>query len=224
MINANGCKDVLEVGCGANPTLSSATVSALGIKYTANDISPAELEKADLVFDRWVCDLANDAVPPERRSTFDLVFSRMVNEHVSDGKTYHANILSLLKPGGLAAHCFSTLYTLPFLVNRILPDSISSILLRVFAPRDSHKLGKFRAYYSWSRGPSPLMISRFEALGYEVVEYQGYFGHTYYSRVPIAQRLEFWKARILLARPMPALCSYGMVILQKPLRMMNARP
>jgi hypothetical protein len=92
---------------------------------------------------------------------------------------------------------------------------VSAVLLNVFMPRDSHKLGKFRAYYSWSRGPTPAMILRFEALGYEIVEYRGYFGHRYYSRVPVLHRLEGLKARILLANPMPMFCSYGMVIARK---------
>lgn len=203
------------MGCGANPTLAPATVSALDLHYTANDISLEEINKADLVFDKWVCNLSSDSVPVERQGTFDLVFSRMVNEHVSDGRAYHANIYRLLKPNGLAAHCFSTLYTLPFVVNRTVPDAVGEVLLKLFAPRDSYKLGKFHAYYSWSRGPSPAMIGRFEALGYEVLDYRGYFGHTYYARIPFLQRLEFLKSRLLMAKPIPALCSYGMVILRK---------
>jgi 2-polyprenyl-3-methyl-5-hydroxy-6-metoxy-1,4-benzoquinol methylase len=146
---------------------------------------------------------------------FDLVFSRMVNEHVSDGRNYHANIHKLLKPGGLSAHCFSTLYCLPFAVNCFVPDSLSSFLLNFFRPRDAHRLGKFQAHYSWSRGPSRTMISRFESLGFDVLEYTGYFGHGYYSRIPLLHRLESIKARTLLAHPIPALCSYGMLIARK---------
>lgn len=146
---------------------------------------------------------------------FDLVFSRMVNEHISDGRAYHTNIHNLLEPNGLAAHCFSTLYALPFTANRILPDWIGGMLLNLFAPRDAHKTGKFRAYYSWSRGPSAAVLSRFEALGYEVIEYRGYFGHTYYRRVPLLHRLEGLKSRVLLATLISPLCSYGMMIARK---------
>jgi SAM-dependent methyltransferase len=215
IITAHGIRNVLEVGCGANPTLSSEVVSALNVHYTVNDVSAEELDKADKVFDRWVCDLAKDEIPPEMRGRFDLIFSRMVNEHVSDGQAYHTKIRSLLKPGGLAAHCFSTLYSLPFLINKLLPGSVSDFLLRIFRPRDLHKLGKFRAYYSWSRGPSPAILSQFDALGYEVDEYKGYFGHTYYIRLPLLHWLEGLKARMLVARPIPALCSYSMLIARK---------
>jgi hypothetical protein len=216
VIRQQKCVDILEVGSGANPTLSPDIVSELNIRYTANDISSEELDKADEVFGRWVCDLVRDDVPDKMRGRFDLVFSRMVNEHVADGQAYHARIFSLLKPGGVAAHCFSTLYALPFVANRLLPDALSASLLNLFRPRDLHKLGKFPAYYSWSRGPSREMISRLEALGYELMEYRGYYGHTYYVRVPLLHWLEGLKARLLVARPVPALCSYSMLVARKP--------
>jgi 2-polyprenyl-3-methyl-5-hydroxy-6-metoxy-1,4-benzoquinol methylase len=215
LIKKHGSKNILEVGSGANPTLSAETVSSLNIRYTANDVSLEELSKANGVYDRWVCDLSRDVIPERMQGKFDLIFSRMVNEHISDGQAYHANIHNLLKPDGLSAHCFSTLYALPFTANRILPEAFSGALWNLFAPRDAHKTGKFRAYYSWSRGPSRAILSRFEKLGYEVIEYRGYFGHTYYARVPLLHRLERLKARILLAMPIPALCSYGMMIARK---------
>ncbi len=215
IIQRFGAADVLEVGSGANPTLDSDTVSSLGLRYTANDVSAAELKKADKVYDRWVGDLSNDSVPREMEGRFDLVFSRMVNEHVADGKKYHANIRRLLKPGGISAHCFSALYTLPFAVNRLLPDFASSALLNIFMPRDACKLGKFRAHYSWSRGPSVPMLKRFRALGYDVLEYRGYFGHAYYHRIPLLHRMEARKARWLVSHPIAPLCSYGMLIARK---------
>jgi len=215
LIRKHGSKNVLEVGSGANPTLGADTVSSLNIRYTANDVSAEELSKADGVYDRWVFDLSQGTIPEEMHGRFDLIFSRMVNEHISDGRAYHANIHNLLKPNGLAAHCFSTLYALPFAANRILPEALGGVLLKLFAPRDEHKTGKFRAYYSWSRGPSRGVLSRFEGLGYDVIEYRGYFGHTYYARVPLLRQLERLKSRVLLAMPIPMLCSYGMMIAKK---------
>jgi SAM-dependent methyltransferase len=219
IISKTNSKDILEVGSGANPTLSPVEVLSSGLRYTANDVSPDELSKADGVFQSafqsWICDLATETIPVEREGSLDLVFSRMVNEHVSDGERYHANIHKLLRPGGISAHCFSTLYCLPFLVNRMIPESVTGMLLNLFSPRDEHKTAKFRAYYSWSRGPSPAMIQKFEKLGYEVLDYRGYFGHGYYWRLPLLNRLEGAKARLLLTHPIPSLCSYGMLIARK---------
>jgi 2-polyprenyl-3-methyl-5-hydroxy-6-metoxy-1,4-benzoquinol methylase len=215
IIQRFGSADVLEVGSGANPTLDTNSVSSRALRYTANDVSAVELDKADKVYDRWVSDLSTDPVPSEMQGRFDLVFSRMVNEHVSDGQKYHANIHKLLRPGGISAHCFSTLYSLPFSVNRLVPESASNVLLNIFMPRDACKLGKFRAHYSWSRGPSASMLKRFDSLGYDVLDYRGYFGHAYYCRIPALHRLEAMKARWLLSHPMAPLCSYGMLIARK---------
>lgn len=215
IIHRFGSVDVLEVGSGANPTLDTESVSSRALGYTANDVSATELNKASEVYKRWVFDFSTSNVPVDMQGRFDLVFSRMVNEHISDGQKYHANILKVLRPGGVSAHCFSTLYSFPFTVNRLLPEFASDALLNIFMPRDKCKLGKFRAYYSWSRGPSASMLNRFDSLGYEVLDYRGYFGHAYYHRIPALHRLEAAKARWLLSHPMAPLCSYGMLIARK---------
>jgi hypothetical protein len=187
------------------------------LRYTTNDVSSEELKKADPVFERWEADVSAPVIPGGYQGRFDLVFSRMVNEHVSDGERYHANICALLKPNGISAHCFSTLYTLPFVVNWIAPGALSKLLLQIACPReDEEKHGKFRAHYSWSRGPSQRMIRRFESLGYSVIEYHGYFGHTYYRRwSPLLDRIESLKSRTLLSHPAAVLCSYAMIVLRK---------
>ena len=59
------------------------------------------------------------------------------------------------------------------------------------------------------------MFERFEALGFEVLEFDGYFGHGYYTYVPILHRLEILKARLLVRNPIPMLCSYSSLVLRK---------
>jgi hypothetical protein len=59
------------------------------------------------------------------------------------------------------------------------------------------------------------VLSRFERLGYDIVEHRGYFGHNYYAGVPLLHRLERLKTRVLLAKPIPMLCSCGMMIARK---------
>jgi hypothetical protein len=86
----------------------------------------------------------------------------------------------------------------------------------MFSPRDEHLHGKFSAYYSWSRGPSNSMIRRFEEIGFEIIDYRGYFGHYYYQKLPWLHRLEMFKSKLLLKYPVPQLCSYARVVLRKP--------
>jgi len=208
---------VLEAGSGANPTLPAGEVGRLKLRYITSDIEARELEKAPDGYETRCLDLEHGPLPGDLIGACDLVFSRMVNEHVRDGEAYHRNLYRLLAPRGLAAHCFSTLYALPFLANRLAPGMVADLLLDFFNPRDRHQQDKFRAHYSWSRGPSAAMLKRFRALGYEVLAYDGYFGHPYYqSKLCPLDWLERLKSRALLARPIPLLTAYATVILRKP--------
>lgn len=208
---------LLELGSGANPTLDVSEARRLGVRYVTSDVDAGELSKAPPGIEALVLDAERGALPPELLGTQDLVFSRMVNEHIRDGRSYHRNILKLLAPGGIAVHCYASLYALPFVVNATAPSWLSLQLWRLVGPRDEHQHGKFRAYYSWCRGPSRRMIRRFEGLGYRVMEFHGYFGHNYYRlRLPFLQPLERIKSRLLLARPVGALTAYAVVVLQRP--------
>lgn len=205
---------VLEAGSGANPTLGEEAAE-LGIRYITTDVEHAELGKAAAGCEPRVLDLEGEAMPADLLGTCDLVFSRMVNEHVRAGERYHRNIRALLRPGGVAAHCFATLYALPFTLNAVLPDRISGLLLSRLAPRDEHQNGKFRAHYSWCRGPSPQMVRRFEGIGYDVLRYDGYFGHGYYRRIGPLHRAVQVAGRKLARHPVPQICSYATVVLRR---------
>ena len=213
-----GCSHILEVGSGANPTLAPEDLRDYAPRYVTSDLSEDELLKTDSAFERLVLDLSTTVIDSALLNKFDCVFSRMVGEHVRDGEQYHKNIFRVLRPGGIAVHCFSTLGALPFAVNRILPDWAADRLLQIFAPRDTYKHSRFKAYYSWGSGPSNKMIARFESLGYEVIEYTGYYGHGYYrTRLAWLDRIERIKSQFLLHHPLPQLCSYATLVLRKPI-------
>ncbi len=217
LIRQHKCTDILEVGSGANPTLTTDDLSELAVRYVTNDESAEELEKAPAGFETLCHDLSEE--PISDGQSFDLIFSKMVNEHVKDGENYYRNIFDALRPGGLTVHLFSTLYAFPYVVNSYAPDVLSDKLLGFFHPwnEDEHH-HKFRAYYSWSRGPSSKAIRGFEELGYEVLEYHGYFGHGYYAnRLKPLDKIEQAKSRVLAKFPVPQLTAYGQVVLRKPL-------
>jgi len=209
-------KCLLEIGSGANPTLDPVAVRREELRYITSDSEPAELAKAPAGLETRVLDLESEQPPGDLLGRCDMVFSRMVNEHVRDGERYHRNILRLLAPAGVAAHCFSTLYTAPTIANALLPGVASGKVLDFLTGRQHHS--KFPAHYSWSRGPTSRMLKRFEKIGYDVIAYRGYFGHWYYWRLKPLHHLEFWKTRALLALRNPHLCSYALVVLRKAAR------
>jgi hypothetical protein len=216
IIDRDGSTSILEVGGGRNPTLAPAAVSAQGLAYTVNDLDQSELDLVDPAYRRLCFDMSV-ALPAEIADEhFDLVFSRMVNEHIVDGEAYYRNIFGLLRPGGLTVHFFATFYTMPSLVNRFLPEPVSARLKAFSFARTEHEYEKFPARYSWCRGPSAAMVRRFRQIGFEVEDYRGYFGHGYYSRIRALHAIELAKTRWLITHPVSALTSYAVLALRRP--------
>lgn len=217
LIRTQGLRRICEVGGGANPLLALDAIRELGLEeYTVLDVSAVELAKAPTGYRKLQADICGEiSSTPEN---FDLVFSKMLAEHVPDAIAFHRNVRRLLRPGGLAFHFFPTLYALPFVVNRWLPENITKHLLSVLSPRDDYQHAKFPAYYRLCRGPTPLQLAALRELGYEVLSYTGYFGHeSYWRRIPPIARLSAWLSGWLLRHPNPWLTSFAWVTLRRPM-------
>jgi len=214
LIRFHGIKSILEIGAGANPTILPEFIKTNKLDYVISDVDLNELNKADDIYRKIILDLSKPNQTVEKR--FDLIFSRMTGEHISDGRKFHENIYNILNEGGISFHCFSTLYAFPFSANRLLPDFLSEIFLRKIAPRNKYQHAKFKAYYDWCCGPSKKMIKRYEQIGFEIIEYVGYFGHNYYQKLPFLNRLENAKSKLLLKLKLPYLTAYAYVLLKKP--------
>jgi 2-polyprenyl-3-methyl-5-hydroxy-6-metoxy-1,4-benzoquinol methylase len=207
---------VLDVGAGANPLLEEAFVRRHSLSYTILDVDRGELDKAPPSFRRIHADIADDDLGMD--DAFDLVCSMDLAEHLADPETFHRNVLGLLRPGGVAVHFFPTFYALPFVLNRVVPEGVMRAMLLRLQP-DRLQAGlhpKFPALYRWCRGPTRRQLRRFTRLGYEVERYVGFFGHGYYTGMPVLDRLEQAKARLLGGHPVPALTSYALVVLRRP--------
>lgn len=214
LITDNRLNAICDIGGGANPVVEIDFIHNNSLKYHLLDISQPELEKAPASYEKILADIASPQFTPTKK--FDLIFSKMLAEHIPDAEQFHQNVLDSLADDGLAVHFFPTLFTIPFLVNYLLPERLTSHLLNLFHPRDKHQHAKFPAYYKWCRGPTQKQMQRFKAMGYEIVEYRGFFGHKgYYQRAPLLRTLHALKTRYLLKNPQPALTSYAYVVLKK---------
>lgn len=218
LILGRQCRRVVEIGGGANPTLSPAFIRAHGIDYTLLDISQEELDKAPSDFRTLCVDICGDLSSMD--GDYDFAFSRMLAEHVPDGERFHRNVLSLLRPGGVAFHFFPTLYAPPFVINAVLPEAYSGWLLRLLQPGRERggRHGKFPAHYQWCRGPSRRQLRRFESMGYEVLRYDGFFGHDpYYQKIPQLLRFHRWLCGKLIRHRTIVLTSFAQVTLERRL-------
>jgi 2-polyprenyl-3-methyl-5-hydroxy-6-metoxy-1,4-benzoquinol methylase len=224
LLKAARSHSVCDIGGGAHPFLSMEEILADDLLYTLLDRSSDELVKAPAEICKVICDIAGELNTAKDwksgdrvvlREQFEVIFSVMLAEHIADPLAFHKNVREMLVDGGSAIHLFPTLYTVPFLVNKFLPERITLLLNRILSPAARQTRDKFPAYYRWCRGPLPSAIRRFERLGYEVVEHRGYFGHGYYSRFPLLARVHQWKSDFLERHPVPMLTNYAIVWLRK---------
>lgn len=208
-----GVKNICDIGGGANPALDLSFINQNQLNYTLLDISSEELKKTSSSYKKICADISDQKFQIDKQ--FDLVFSMMVAEHIKDPKYFHTNVYNMLSPQGIAIHFFPTLYAPPFVVNKYVTNRISDILLDIFLPRNRYQHEKFSAYYHWCFGPTKNNFLHFESVGYHIVKYVGYFGHSYYCRVPIMDKLQKHFTKLLLTRPNPNFTSYACVLLSK---------
>ena len=142
---------ILEVGGGRDPLFTPAEIAELGVEMTVNDISPKELAVLPPGYNTACFDIAGDLSDVGHlRNTQDLAFSRMVFEHVADGQRAWANLYQVLAPGGVAMAFIPTFYSVPFVLNWLLPDKLAAaIVKRMFAHRTDEDDPVFPAHYSW---------------------------------------------------------------------------
>jgi SAM-dependent methyltransferase len=211
-----GAESVAELGGGAKPMIADSERWGFAQQRTVIDISADELAKAQTDVDTKVADLCQPLV--DGHNSYDLVFSKMLCEHLPDARVFHENCFKLLRPGGFAAHFFPTLYTVPFVINRLIPEKFARSVLRKVQPGriDDPKHEKFPAYYRWCTGPTRRTLKRYESVGFELEEWNASFGHTYYLVIPPLNAVEQAKTRFLFEHPVPALTSFAAVVLRKP--------
>lgn len=217
LIRTSGAVAIGELGGGANPTLTLADQVGRPLDLTVLDISAEELDRSPAEVEKLCVDLCSDVPPVHDR--FDVVFSRMLCEHVRSGRTFHRNCYAALRPGGYAVHFFPAASALPFAMNRILPASLSEGLLEHFFParKRGGKHGKFPAHYSWCWGPTHRQLERYRSVGFEVASYEVGVGHGYYERIPVLRSIEAAKAKLGLRHPRPWLAAYVVAVLRRPL-------
>lgn len=200
---------ILEVGGGAHPSIPDRAQ----VEYTIVDPDVSELTKAP----SDVVQIESSVQELDDNKEYDLIISKMVLEHVPDPNSFHESVLRLLTPGGKAIHFFACRNSVPAWVNRFLPEHWGEAILRQLQNRDLASQPKYEAYYQRVGGPSKKQIKFFEQMGYEIVQYTGYVGHSYLKNVPLLCQLEKAYTWVLQAGKVKALSTVALVILRKPL-------
>ena len=200
--------DVLELGAGRWPSFPLSEMPPNVRSYTVNDISEHELSLLPDGYEKARFDVSGDAAA--FRDTYDVVFSRFLAEHVPDGPAMHRNVFEVLRKGGVAFHLIPTLYALPFLINKLLPERLTYSLLKRLSPRRAIS-PKFPAYYSACYGNPEKMKRLLASIGYSHVEVRNFYGHFYYEKIPGVRQVHERFSSVAANRDWHLLSSYAYV-------------
>lgn len=215
---ARGLKRHLEIGGGRDPLFLPDEVTAHGFQVTLNDISARELELAPDAYPKALCDIASPEAPSILGAgRYDLVYCRMVMEHVPNVEAMWRNINGVLAPGGVALSFFPTLYAPPYVLNRIVPERISRWLLEtVFPDRKEHGDNpKFPAYYDYCFSEERKFVPMLKKAGFSEAVVLPFWGYSYFWKFPGIRELDTAFTRLAQAREWRAVSSFAYVIAMK---------
>lgn len=202
---------IIDVGGGKNPIINRDLKASLKLLVTGMDISKAELDAAPPgSYDHIVCGDITTLTPlPEA----DLVVSRSVTEHVNDPSAMFLNIFHALRQGGFVIAYVPNKFAPYALVNALLPNRLTKLLLRSFHWESKEETG-FPAVY---RRCYP---SSFEGLlldaGFRNVQFRLLYRSEYCNFFVLLHAAELTWQLITSRLNLRNLCESFIVIAQKP--------
>jgi SAM-dependent methyltransferase len=201
---------LLEIGAGRRPLWTFTEIKEHNIDYVANDIVERELDRIPFPVKKAVFDCCGD-LPRVFFNSFDVICSKMVQEHVKSGGNFYCNIFRLLKPGAVAINFHPTLYCPPFVINRILPDNISSFILR---KRTKEAIPKFPATYElcYSSCRTAKLIKN---IGFSEVSIFPFYHHEYFKKIPLLRIFDDAISTWAQTRDIRLLSSYAYTVVKK---------
>jgi len=210
-------KKLIEIGGGRDPLFGREALAALGAELTVNDISPVELAALPKGYCTACFDIAGDLSAEEiARGGYDLAFSRMVFEHVADGRRAWENLFRLLAPGGIGLAFVPTLYAFPFVANWLLPDDFAAKIVKlVYKNRTDDEDPVFPARYSWTVASEKKLKPMLQGIGYREAMVVPFYGHGYYRPFPILRDVHAKFTEVARARDWRFFASYAYIAARK---------
>lgn len=135
---------VLDVGAGQHWFFDPNLKKRFQFKLIGTDVSSSEMATNTSLDETIVSDACvNLGVPP---NSINIISVRAAFEHFSDNARFLKNCAVVLREGGIVILTFPGRYAPFAIINRVLPGTLSSWLLRNLIPDSEEELG-FKAYY-----------------------------------------------------------------------------
>ncbi len=210
--------ELCEIGGGRDPGFLPDDPKTKGLALTVNDLDQGELDLAPQGLKKARFDIAGDLSEPDARpGSYDLMFSRMVFEHVVDVERAWSNIHALLRPGGVALAFNPTLWAPVFALNHVIPESLSRKIVHALFParRDGGGDPKFPAHYDWCRGSEAKLAPMLRRAGFRDIHIQPFWGHGYFDRMPGLKQADHLFNRAAAQLDLRLFTTYAFVVVRK---------
>ncbi len=222
-----GLAALCEIGGGRDPGFLPGNPALNGLSLTVNDIDQLELDFAPNGLKKARFDIAGDLSEPDAKpGSFDLMFSRMVFEHVDGVERAWANIHTLLRPGGIALAFFPTLYAPVFTLNHMIPESLSRRIVHALFPnrRDGGDDPKFPALYDWCISNERKVLPMLRRAGFAEAHIQPFWGHGYLERMPGIRQVDHAFNLMAARLDIRLFSTYVFVVVRKAARALSNAP
>jgi len=217
LVRLTQAKSVMEIGAGRAPMFGGDEISTLGLAYVANDISERELSRAPDYVEKACFDISkpDDKGVASFRDRCDVMFSKMVFEHIRHTDHAYHNIYALLAPGGVCLNFHPVLYSPPFVVNWLFPEAVTRRLLRIISPhRHDEGKPKFPAWYDGCV-ISPKVRDNIQKIGFRNVWQVPFYYHGYFRKLPGLFQIDRELSRISDRHNWTQLASFCFTVVQK---------
>jgi len=216
LVKRNGARQLLEIGGGRTAKFDLDELARMGVELTVNDISASELARLPTDYHTACFDVAGTLPASIKQNTYDLAFSQMVFEHVADGRQAWKNMHKVLAPGGIGIAFLPTLFTFPYVVNWLIPDSVGKRIAELLdRKRSDDTTPVFPARYSWAFSIERWMKPMLSEIGYREVMIVPFYGHRYYQRFPVVRDVHRWFTDLARRRDWRFFSSYMYVVVRK---------
>ncbi len=213
-----GLIELCEIGGGRDPLFLPDDPAVKDVSLTVNDIDQVELDFAPKGLKKARFDIAGRldeaAARPE---SYELMFSRMVFEHVDGVERAWANCHVLLKPGGVALAFIPTLWAPVFTLNHMIPETLSRRIVHALFParRDGGGDPKFPALYDQCFSAPHRIVPMLRRAGFADVHIQPFWGHGYFERLPVVRELDALFNRAAAALDWRLVTTYAYIVARK---------
>ena len=160
-----GAAIVADVGGGKRCHFARYRKPDSTVRIVAVDVSEEEFSENRDVDETRVADVWRRM--PFSPGEVDMVVSRSTLEHLPDVESFVGNAADSLRPGGYFIHVLPSRFAPYAIINRLLPNSVSKVLLRAIFPGSEGVLG-FPAYYDRTYASS--MRALLERHGFDVID------------------------------------------------------